>query len=153
MKLKANWSEIGRDTAATIAGMFLGAVAYSYLYEGESLESGKLVMSAGCGALLGRFFGIIVGERCVSVFWFYLVLIFGIVTLVPWWHHEKPTPGMDPLGMIYVDPPSLDAVLFILVPHLVGSLAGAALCTFVHKNRECGVQTAQTNRADSGTMS
>jgi hypothetical protein len=122
----------GKVVLGAMAGAIIGVIALCFLYQSDPPVESKLLLAAMClGALLGSVIAASAGNRAVSVVWLSLVLIFGIITIIPWWYYEK-THTYLPLGTVYVNSPKLAVLLFVLLPHTLISIALAAFATFVH---------------------
>ena len=72
--------------------------------------------------------------RVVSVFWGYLVVIFGIITICPLYYYEKSSEFL-PLGTVYANYPLLDGgtTLLVLLFHTLSSIVLASIATLLHQ--------------------
>lgn len=85
---------MGTATAKVVLGALAGAIfggsAFCLLCHKALPVDLKLLLAAMCfAAFLGSVIAESAGNRAVSVFWLYLVLIFGIITVMPFWYYEK----------------------------------------------------------------
>jgi hypothetical protein len=123
---------IGKAVLGAVAGAIIGVFVLALLYRIQPPVELKVFLVAIClGAILGSAIAATVGNRSVPVFWLYLVLIFGIITIIPWWYYEK-TDTYLPLGTVYVNSPNREIMLFVLLPHTLTSIAWAGVATVVH---------------------
>lgn len=72
--------------------------------------------------------------RVVSVFWGYLVVVFGIIAICPLYYFEKSHTFL-PLGTVYANYPLLDGgtTPLVLLFHTLGSIILASIATLLHK--------------------
>jgi len=123
----------GKVVLGAIAGAIIGVIALCLLDQSDPPVELRLLLAAMClGASLGSVIAVSAGNRVVSVFWLYLVVIFGIITITPWWYYEK-TDTYLPLGAVYVNSHKWSVVLFVLLPHMLISIALASIITLIHK--------------------
>jgi hypothetical protein len=122
-----------RAIVGAAAGVVIGFLAGCLLHGGEPPVSATVLLAAtGLGAALGSVVGATAGGRSVPVFWLYLVLIFGGITVLPFWYYGK-TDTYLPLGTVYVNSPQAAVIPFVLLPHLAVSVGLAALAAVLHR--------------------
>src|SRR5262249_41529289 len=73
-----------------------------------------------------------IDEVSISRFWLYAVVVFGITSIAPIWYYEKGNIYL-PLATPYLNGPSLQVVMYLLVPHVLVSLGIAALANAIHR--------------------
>lgn len=66
----------------------------------------------------------------ISVFWFYLVMIFSGIMFIPWWEGKV---SLLPLGSVYFNSPGFHLFLLVFLPHASISVLVAWLVTLAHK--------------------
>jgi hypothetical protein len=123
----------GKVVLGAIAGAILGVIALEFLYKKDPPVALILLFAAMCiGAFIGSVVAVSAGNRAVSMFWLYLALIFGVVTIIPWWHYGM-TDEYLPLGTVYVNGRDSSVKLFVFLPHLIISISLASIITLIHK--------------------
>lgn len=90
------------------------------------------VIGIMAGATSGFFLGVAAGNRHVSVFWLYLAVIFGLITLLPCVYYEKGDTFL-PLGTIYVNPPYSRSTVIILGSHCAITVVLAFIAASFHR--------------------
>jgi len=124
----------GEAIIGAIAGAIIGIVVlrllHPVLYPGElPIEPGPFPASMCLGAVFGSIFAAKFGERPVPVFWLYLILIFGVITIIQEYIYH----AYLPLEPVYFQPFKREILLIVLLPHILISLALAVVATLVHK--------------------
>jgi hypothetical protein len=135
----------GKAVLGAIAGAIIGVVALCLFGQIEPPVAWEVLLAAACsGGFLGAVVVSLAGNRAVSPFWLYLVLVFGAITITPWWWYEK-THAYLPLGAVYVNSRNASVVLMVLIPHVVISVVLAFVITVIHWKR--GVGSAEHARS------
>ena len=121
----------GRAVIGAFAGTFIGILASRLLYSNqEPVAFNSSLASIIVVACLGSAFADIAGNRSISVFWPYLVLIFVVMAFCPLWYYEK-IDQFFPLGTAYTVF-DREIMLVVLLPHILISIALAAIATLAH---------------------
>jgi hypothetical protein len=122
-----------KSIAGAVAGALIGVVTVGFAYRYEvPLELGRLLVWMSVAALLGGAITMKAGGRSVSVFWPYLIVIFGALALIPCWYDSE-LGGHLPLATPYLNSPVGAFPDSVLLPHAFASIALAAIVTVVHK--------------------
>lgn len=116
-----------------VAGAVVGVLLAAMLDRREPpVPLSSILIPVSAGAAIGGFLALLAGGRRVSIFWPYLVVVFGLITIMPWWWYEK-TASYLPLGAIYVNRARPEVMLRVFVPHLLVSLVLASGLTAAHR--------------------
>jgi hypothetical protein len=143
---EAHPSSVARVYCGAALGAVLGLLGFCFFdWHGPPVDGGWLTLAVFFGAAVGAGLAILAGRRSISVFWLYLVLFLGGITLLPWRNPGKGH-GYYPLGADYIHPPRPGVLWMELVPHLLASLVLALVATGIHRRiaraaRGTGVRT------------
>ncbi|MGH7139691.1 MAG: hypothetical protein ACREHD_28460 [Pirellulales bacterium] len=113
--------QIGTRIAKAFVGAIAGAVValLSVLVfdrREPPISIRSIVLPLAFGGVAGSVVAVLVGNRHVSVFWLYLAVIFGLITVMPWWYNPM-TRSYLPLGAIYVNPAPAERIALVVALH------------------------------------